>query len=68
MAANAPALTWLYLRGCRLRDRALGPILLALKHNTHLRTLLLSGNKPSDDFRRTVLEPAAAASGGVLRI
>ena len=67
IAANAPSLTSLRVIGNRLRDAALGPILDALRRNTHLRALNLAGHCASPQFVRHTLAPAVAGSHGVLR-
>ena len=66
--ANSPALTVLDVSSCFFRDAALAPLLAALPHNTHLRTLNLINHSASAAFVRDVLDPAAAASGGVLTV
>ena len=67
VVANSPVLTVLDVSFCSLRDEALAPLLAALPHNTHLRTLDVTCHKASAAFALDVLEPAAAASGGVLK-
>jgi hypothetical protein len=58
VAANAPALCELNIRGCGLGDAGMGPLVDALPHNTHLRSLLCSGHGASAAFVRARLLPA----------
>ncbi len=62
VAANAPALRQLNLRGCRLTDAALGPLVDALPANTHLRVLDCSANTITETFKRDRLMPAVRAN------
>jgi hypothetical protein len=58
VAANAPALTELDVSHSLLGDARLRPLLEALPHNTHLRTLNITQNGLSVAFARDVLLPA----------
>ncbi len=63
VAANAPTLHELSLRGCYLGDAGLGPLVDALSHNnTHLRRLDCRTNDLSDAFKRNRLLPAVRAN------
>jgi hypothetical protein len=62
VAANAPALQTLDLYSCWLLDAALGPLVDALKHNTHLRTLDCRRNGMRAAFFRDRLLPAVHAN------
>ena len=62
LAANAPALRTLRFTRSALRDAQLTELCEGLPHNTHLETLDLRGNNPSDDFARDVLLPAVRAN------
>ncbi len=69
VAADAPALHTLDLSFCRLGDAGLGPLVDALPHNTHLRTLdgrceVFFGKQTRDDcMARTVSLLACCARG-----
>jgi hypothetical protein len=58
IAANAPALRRLHICGSGLGDAGMGPLVDALPHNTHLRTLQCSNNGLSVAFVRDRLLPA----------
>jgi hypothetical protein len=62
LLANAPALQTLNLDACSLGDEGLGPVLEALRHNTHLTKLDCSGNELSEAFARNTLLPAVRAN------
>jgi hypothetical protein len=62
VATNAPALTELDVSFCWLGDAGLRPLLEALPHNTHLRTLDIKRNDMSAAFARDVLLPAVRAN------
>ncbi len=62
VAANAPALQMLWLPYCSLEDEGAGPLVDALPHNTHLRTLLLTGNNLTPEFGHGRLLPAVRAN------
>jgi hypothetical protein len=62
VAANAPALHELNLRGCGLTDAGLGPLVDALPANTHLRVLDCRNNVLSEAFERERLLPAVRAN------
>jgi Ran GTPase-activating protein (RanGAP) involved in mRNA processing and transport len=56
--ANAPALQTLRMYDCLLGDAAMGPVVEALRHNTHLTKLNCSGNTLRPYFARNRLLPA----------
>jgi hypothetical protein len=62
LAADAPTLLDLDLRDCGLREAALGPLVEALRANTHLRELLLADATASEAFLRQRLLPAVRAN------
>jgi hypothetical protein len=62
VAANAPTLHELALAGWSLGDAGMRPLVLALPHNTHLRTLDMSSNDISAAFARDVLLPAVRSN------
>ncbi len=62
MAADAPALTELGLKCCRLGDAALGLLCDALPGNNHLRNLDLEDNDISAAFALQRLLPAVRAN------
>jgi hypothetical protein len=68
VAANAPALTFLYLCASGLQEAALGPLVDALPANTHLRTLLLGEVTASAAFLRERLLPAVRANTSLARL
>jgi Ran GTPase-activating protein (RanGAP) involved in mRNA processing and transport len=65
VAANAPALQQLNVSNCLLRDAGLGPLVEALRHNTHLRVLNCDENGMSEAFARRRLLPAVRANTGL---
>jgi hypothetical protein len=65
VTANAPALQELYLQTSLLGDAVLGPLLDALAHNTHLRTLCCSNTDMSERFARKRLLPAIRANASL---
>jgi hypothetical protein len=62
VAANAPALTQLGVWESLLGDAALRPLFVALRRNTHLQLLDVTGEDMSDAFSRRVLLPAVRAN------
>ena len=68
VAANAPALQELNVRGCTLGDEGLGPLFDALPHNTHLRQLDCSNNEMSDEFARFRFLPAVRANTSLRKL
>jgi hypothetical protein len=62
VTANAPALTELDVALCYMGDAGLRPLLDALPHNTHLRTLWCSDNGTSEAFAADVLLLAVRAN------
>jgi hypothetical protein len=62
VAAKAVALTELDVSYSDLGDAGLRPLLEALPHNTHLRTLLIAHNDVSDALAADVLLPAVHAN------
>jgi hypothetical protein len=58
VAANAPKLRFLYINGNGLGDAGMGPLVDALRHNTHLQALYCDGNDMSETFVRERLLPA----------
>ena len=65
VAANAPQLTFLDLSDCNLCDEGLGPLVDALKVNTHLGVLCCDGNNISDTFVLKRLLPAILANSTI---
>jgi hypothetical protein len=65
LLANAPALQTLHIDWCRLGDAGMGPVVDALRHNTHLTKLTCSWNDMSEAFARDVLLPAVRANGSL---
>jgi hypothetical protein len=65
VAEDARALQALRLRGCRLGDAVLGPLVDALARNTHLRVLELSGNGLSGEFMSSRLLAAVRANASL---
>ena len=65
LAANAPALTILNLRGCGLREDGLGLLCDALPSNTHLRELDISMNQADLDSLSVRLLLAVRANTGL---
>jgi hypothetical protein len=62
LLANAPALQTLDIGGCLLSDVGMGPVVEALRHNTHLTKLDCSSNRTSAAFARERLLPAVRAN------
>ena len=62
VAANAPALRYLYIPGTALGDAGLAPIFAALASNTHLQTLDCSETGLSEAFVRGTVLPAVRAN------
>jgi hypothetical protein len=58
IAANAPALRCLKLRGSGMVDVGMGLLAAAVPYNTHLRALLCTGHGACDAFIRERLLPA----------
>jgi hypothetical protein len=65
LLANAPALHTLCIRNCRLGDEGMGPVVEALRHNTHLTTLNCDWNNWSEEFARERLLPAVRANAAL---
>jgi Ran GTPase-activating protein (RanGAP) involved in mRNA processing and transport len=65
VALNAPALHSLDISGSYLGNAGVEPLVDALAHNTHLRTLRCPGNFISEAFARTVLLPAVQANASL---
>ncbi len=65
LLANAPALQTLEIAWCMLGDAGLGPVVEALRHNTHLTKLNCSGNETSEAFARNELLPAVRANSSL---
>jgi hypothetical protein len=68
VAANAPALHELNVSQCGLGDAELGPLVDALPHNMHLRSLNLDHNSFTNDFARDRLLPAVRANTSLRRL
>jgi hypothetical protein len=62
VAADAPTLLFLDIRGCGLQEAALGPLVDALPCNTHLHMLQLGEVTASAAFLRERLLPAVRAN------
>jgi hypothetical protein len=62
LRADAPALEELDVSGCILRQAGMMPLLEALRHNTHLRTLHCQRNFMCDVFEKYALLPAVRAN------
>jgi hypothetical protein len=62
LLANAPALQALDISYCGLGDAGLGPVVEALRHNTHLTKLNCSDNDMSEEFARERLLPVVRAN------
>jgi hypothetical protein len=62
LLANAPALQTLDIRWCRLGDAGMGPVVEALRHNTHLTKLNCAHNDISEAFSRERLLSAVRAN------
>jgi hypothetical protein len=65
LAANAPALTELYVARCNLGDAGMAPLFEALPANTHLRTLKCGANDTTEAFAADVLLPAVRANASL---
>jgi hypothetical protein len=65
LLANAPALQTLDIHYGGMRDQGMGPVVEALRHNTHLTKLECSGNDMSEAFSRDVLLPAVRANAAL---
>jgi hypothetical protein len=65
VAADAPALHDLDITNSSFRDEELGPLVDALSHNTHLRSLRYSCTCLTEAFMRNRLLPAARANSGL---
>jgi hypothetical protein len=68
LLANAPALQKLIIRRSHLGDEGMRPVVEALRHNTHLRTLDCSGNELTEAFARDKLLPAVRANAGLRKL
>jgi hypothetical protein len=64
LLANAPALQTLDVEWCGLGDEGMGPVMEALRNNTHLTKLNCSYNV-SEAFARDVLLPAVRANSSL---
>jgi hypothetical protein len=62
LLANAPALQTLDICFCDLGDEGMGPVVEALRHNTHLTKLNCNDSEISEAFARDVLLPAVRAN------
>lgn len=65
VAADAPALEKLVLHGIGLGDTGLGPLVDALRFNTHLRTLYMRWHEISSAFAAQRLLPAVRANSSL---
>jgi hypothetical protein len=65
LRANAPALQTLDIGWCRLRDEGMGPVVEALRHNTHLTKLDCRCNLMSEVFASARLLPAVRANASL---
>jgi hypothetical protein len=68
LLANAPALQTLHIHGNRLYDAGMGPVVEALRHNTHLTQLDCHDNVVSEHFAREQLLPAVRANGSLRQL
>jgi hypothetical protein len=68
LLANAPALQTLDIRGSSLGDEGMGPVVEALRHNTHLTKLDCRDNDTSEDFTRDRLLPAVRANATLRKL
>jgi hypothetical protein len=68
VAANGPALHTLDVACCRLGDIGMGPLVDALRYNTHLRTLVCNSNGVTEAFARDRLLPAVQANGSLQKL
>jgi hypothetical protein len=62
LLANAPTLQTLKIGFCGLDDAGMGPVVEALRHNTHLTKLDCNNNSVSEAFARNTLLPAVRAN------
>ena len=65
VAADSPALRFLYIPGNQLGDAGLAPIMDALPGNRHLPHLIMHNNGMSENFARLRLLPAVRANTGL---
>jgi hypothetical protein len=65
LLVNAPTLQTLDIQGSRLGDAGMGPVVEALRHNTHLTKLNCSYNNMREAFARDELLPAVRANTGL---
>jgi Ran GTPase-activating protein (RanGAP) involved in mRNA processing and transport len=65
VAANAPALQQLNVSDSELGDAGMGPLVDALRHNTHLTKLDCTYNFMSEAFARDRLLPAVRANSSL---
>ena len=68
LAANAPALTELHMRGCGLGEAGVGALLDGLPRNTHLRVLDISNSRVPAGFLAARLLPAVRANTGLRKL
>ncbi len=68
VAANAPALQQLDISISRLGDAGMGPLVDALRQNTHLRVLNCAVNEMSEAFARDRLLPAVRANTSLRKL
>ena len=65
VAANAPALRFMGVASLALGDLGLAPLVEALRLNSNLRSLNISGNHMSSEFARDRLLPAVRVNTGL---
>jgi hypothetical protein len=65
LLANAPVLQTLEIEFCDLGDAGMGPVVEALRHNTHLTKLDCNNNSVSEAFARNTLLPAVRANASL---
>jgi hypothetical protein len=68
VAANAPALQQLNVSYCELGDAGMGPLVEALRHNTHLHVLSCVRNEMSEAFAHDCLLPAVRANNSLRKL
>ena len=68
VAANSPAFEELAVDYCELGDAGLHPMVDALRRNTHLRALTLTGNNISNALAEEQLVPAVRANTSLLKL
>jgi hypothetical protein len=68
LLANAPALQTLDIGVCFLGDEGMGPVVEALRHNTHLTKLDCNNNSVSEAFARERLLPAVRANASLRKL